>query len=152
MAGLGLRLRVTLARACHRPVASWLRPLSFKFSILLSCGRALQGCGLWWSCLALRSGLCCVVCARAAAGLSAPLEELLSLQESFRRVGNGVSDDLSSEEDGEAGTQMMILRRSVEGASSDNGCEVKNRKSMLPRHISSQVAFSVVDASLGINF
>lgn len=60
-------------------------------------------------------------------------------REAFRRVGNGVSDDLSSEEDGEARTQMMILRRSVEGASSDNGCEVRSRKSMLPRHISSQV-------------
>ncbi|EPQ03801.1 Putative homeodomain transcription factor 1 [Myotis brandtii] len=60
-------------------------------------------------------------------------------REAFRRVGNGVSDDLSSEEDGEARTQMMILRRSVEGASSDNGCEVKHRKSMLPRHINSQV-------------
>lgn len=60
-------------------------------------------------------------------------------REAFRRVGNGMSDDLSSEEDGEARTQMMILRRSVEGASSDNGCEVKNRKSVLPRHVSSQV-------------
>ncbi|KAM5295432.1 protein PHTF1 isoform 3-T3 [Glossophaga mutica] len=63
-------------------------------------------------------------------------------REAFRRVGNGMSDDLSSEEDGEARTQMMILRRSVEGASSDNGCEVKNRKSMLPRHASSQVVKS----------
>nr|XP_044605069.1 protein PHTF1 isoform X2 [Equus asinus] len=60
-------------------------------------------------------------------------------REDFRRVGNGISDDLSSEEDGEARTQMMILRRSVEGASSDNGCEVKNRKSILSRHLSSQV-------------
>ncbi|XP_054420704.1 protein PHTF1 [Pteronotus mesoamericanus] len=60
-------------------------------------------------------------------------------REAFRRVGNGMSEDLSSEEDGEARTQMMILRRSVEGASSDNGCEVKNRKSVLPRHINSQV-------------
>ncbi|XP_053771417.1 protein PHTF1 isoform X2 [Desmodus rotundus] len=63
-------------------------------------------------------------------------------REAFRRVGNGMSDDLSSEEDGEARTQMMILRRSVEGASSDNGCEVKNRKSMLPRRANSQVAKS----------
>lgn len=60
-------------------------------------------------------------------------------REAFRRVGNGMSDDLSSEEDGEARTQMMILRRSVEGASSDNGGEVKNRKSVLPRHLNSQV-------------
>ncbi|XP_023612820.1 putative homeodomain transcription factor 1 isoform X2 [Myotis lucifugus] len=65
-------------------------------------------------------------------------------REACRRVGNGVSDDLSSEEDGEARTQMMILRRSVEGASSDNGCEVKHRKSMLPRHISSQCSRSGV--------
>ncbi|XP_069933947.1 protein PHTF1 isoform X5 [Oryctolagus cuniculus] len=60
-------------------------------------------------------------------------------REAFRRLGNGVSDDLSSEEDGEAQTQMMLLRRSVEGASSDNGCEVKNRKSILSRHLNSQV-------------
>ncbi|KAM7054329.1 protein PHTF1 isoform 1-T1 [Molossus nigricans] len=60
-------------------------------------------------------------------------------REAFRRVGNGMSDDLSSEEDGEARTQMMMLRRSVEGASSDNGCEVKTRKPVLPRHTDSQV-------------
>ncbi|ELW65285.1 Putative homeodomain transcription factor 1 [Tupaia chinensis] len=60
-------------------------------------------------------------------------------KEVFRRVGNGISDDLSSEEDGEARTQMMLLRRSVEGASSDNGCEVKNRKSILSRQLNSQV-------------
>ncbi|XP_030680676.1 putative homeodomain transcription factor 1 isoform X3 [Nomascus leucogenys] len=60
-------------------------------------------------------------------------------REAFRRLGNGVSDDLSSEEDGEAQTQMILLRRSVEGASSDNGCEVKNRKSILSRHLNSQV-------------
>ncbi|XP_023078577.1 putative homeodomain transcription factor 1 isoform X4 [Piliocolobus tephrosceles] len=60
-------------------------------------------------------------------------------RETFRRLGNGVSDDLSSEEDGEARTQMILLRRSVEGASSDNGCEVKNRKSILSRHLNSQV-------------
>uniref|UniRef100_A0A2I2YF28 Putative homeodomain transcription factor 1 n=1 Tax=Gorilla gorilla gorilla TaxID=9595 RepID=A0A2I2YF28_GORGO len=60
-------------------------------------------------------------------------------REVFRRLGNGVSDDLSSEEDGEARTQMILLRRSVEGASSDNGCEVKNRKSILSRHLNSQV-------------
>uniref|UniRef100_A0A8C7A9I7 Putative homeodomain transcription factor 1 n=1 Tax=Neovison vison TaxID=452646 RepID=A0A8C7A9I7_NEOVI len=60
-------------------------------------------------------------------------------REAFRRLGNGISDDLSSEEDGEARTQMMMLRRSVEGASSDNGCEVKNRKSILTRHLNTQV-------------
>uniref|UniRef100_A0A8C3VQA0 Putative homeodomain transcription factor 1 n=1 Tax=Catagonus wagneri TaxID=51154 RepID=A0A8C3VQA0_9CETA len=60
-------------------------------------------------------------------------------RESFRRLGNGISDDLSSEEDGEARTQMVILRRSVEGASSDNGCEVKSRKSILSRHLNTQV-------------
>lgn len=59
-------------------------------------------------------------------------------------MGNGISDDLSSEEDGEARTQMILLRRSVEGASSDNGCEVKNRKSILSRHLNSQVIFSFV--------
>ncbi|XP_022260570.1 protein PHTF1 isoform X3 [Canis lupus baileyi] len=60
-------------------------------------------------------------------------------REAFRHLGNGVSDELSSEEDGEARTQMMMLRRSVEGASSDNGCEVKNRKSILTRHLNTQV-------------
>ncbi|XP_004641755.1 putative homeodomain transcription factor 1 isoform X1 [Octodon degus] len=60
-------------------------------------------------------------------------------REAYRRLGNGVSDDLSSEEDGEARTQMILLRRSVEGASSDNSCEVKNRKSILSRHLNSQV-------------
>ncbi|XP_059995293.1 protein PHTF1 isoform X3 [Lagenorhynchus albirostris] len=60
-------------------------------------------------------------------------------REPFGRLGNGISDDLSSEDDGEARTQMMTLRRSVEGASSDNGCEVKNRKSVLSRHLNTQV-------------
>lgn len=60
-------------------------------------------------------------------------------REAFRHLGNGISDDLSSEEDGEARTQMMMLRRSVEGASSDNGCEVKNTKSILSRHLNTQV-------------
>ncbi|XP_040608051.1 protein PHTF1 isoform X1 [Mesocricetus auratus] len=60
-------------------------------------------------------------------------------REAYRHLGNGISDDLSSEEDGEARTQMILLRRSVEGASSDNGCEVKNRKSVLSRHLNSQV-------------
>ncbi|XP_060269029.1 protein PHTF1 isoform X10 [Ovis aries] len=60
-------------------------------------------------------------------------------RESFRRLGNGISDDLSSDDDGEAQTQMMILRRSVEGASSDNGCEIKSRRSILSRHLNTQV-------------
>ncbi|XP_055440670.1 protein PHTF1 isoform X2 [Bubalus kerabau] len=60
-------------------------------------------------------------------------------RESFRRLGNGISDDLSSDDDGEAQTQMMILRRSVEGASSDNGCEIKSRKSILSRQLNTQV-------------
>ncbi|KAM6218118.1 protein PHTF1 isoform 2-T2 [Rhynchocyon petersi] len=66
-------------------------------------------------------------------------DEDKSRRESFRHFGNGISDDLSSEEDGETQTQMMLLRRSVEGASSDNGCEVKNRKSVLSRHLNSQI-------------
>ncbi|XP_048682964.1 protein PHTF1 isoform X2 [Caretta caretta] len=40
----------------------------------------------------------------------------------------GVSDELSSEEDAEAMAQRILLRRSVEGASSDNSYEDKNRK------------------------
>ena len=59
-------------------------------------------------------------------------------------MGNGISDDLSSEDDGEAQTQIMLLRRSVEGASSDNGCEIKKRKSMLSRHLATQVIFILV--------
>ncbi|XP_058516052.1 protein PHTF1 isoform X3 [Ochotona princeps] len=66
-------------------------------------------------------------------------------KEAFRRLGNGVSDDLSSEEDVEAQTQMILLRRSVEGASSDNGCEVKNRKSILAKHLNSQGSRSGVN-------
>ncbi|XP_036623748.1 putative homeodomain transcription factor 1 isoform X2 [Trichosurus vulpecula] len=49
-------------------------------------------------------------------------------QEGYRRLGNGVSDELSSEDDCEEQTQMILLRRSVEGASSDNGYEVKTEK------------------------
>lgn len=74
-----------------------------------------------------------------------------SLQEAYRRLGNGISDDLSSEEDGEARTQMILLRRSVEGASSDNGCEVKTRKSILSRHLNSQVSFTFVYRSMDVN-
>ncbi|XP_060248934.1 protein PHTF1 isoform X5 [Meriones unguiculatus] len=60
-------------------------------------------------------------------------------REAYRHLCNGISDDLSSEEEGEARTQMILLRRSVEGASSDNGYEVKNRKSILSKHLNSQV-------------
>ncbi|XP_078500556.1 protein PHTF1 isoform X2 [Lissotriton helveticus] len=42
--------------------------------------------------------------------------------------GNGMSDELSSEENTEAKAQMVILRRSVEGASSVNRCVVKKRR------------------------
>ncbi|XP_075471416.1 protein PHTF1 isoform X5 [Ascaphus truei] len=37
-----------------------------------------------------------------------------------KRAGNGMSDDLTSEEDIEAKNEMLTLRRSIEGASSDN--------------------------------
>ncbi|XP_069094799.1 protein PHTF1 isoform X2 [Pleurodeles waltl] len=45
-----------------------------------------------------------------------------------KQAGNGMSDELSSEEDTEAKAQMVMLRRSVEGASSDNGCVIKKRR------------------------
>ncbi|XP_069843010.1 protein PHTF1 isoform X1 [Dipodomys merriami] len=61
-----------------------------------------------------------------------------SRREARRCLGNRVSDDPSSDEDGEAHTQMILLRRSVEGASSDNGCAVKNRKSALAGHLHPQ--------------
>ncbi|XP_069489464.1 protein PHTF1 isoform X2 [Ambystoma mexicanum] len=57
-----------------------------------------------------------------------PLSEAEKDQAGSKRPGNGMSDDLSSEEDMEAKAQMVLLRRSVEGASSDNGCVVKKRK------------------------
>ncbi|XP_007485225.1 protein PHTF1 isoform X2 [Monodelphis domestica] len=60
--------------------------------------------------------------------------------EGYRRLGNGISDELSSEDDCEEQTQMILLRRSVEGASSDNGYEIKNEKpSVSSKHASSQV-------------
>lgn len=64
--------------------------------------------------------------------------ETCQKEPSVRSLGNGISDDLSSDEDGEAQTQMILLRRSVEGASSDNGSEI-NRKSILSRHPTSQI-------------
>ncbi|XP_044528302.1 protein PHTF1 isoform X1 [Gracilinanus agilis] len=61
-------------------------------------------------------------------------------QEGYRRLGNGISDELSSEDDCEEQTQMILLRRSVEGASSDNGYEIKNEKSSISsKHATSQV-------------
>lgn len=62
-----------------------------------------------------------------------------------RRAGSAgpASEDLSSEEDAEARMQMLLLRRSVEGASSDNGCcEPRSRRALLPRRAGSQVAKS----------
>ncbi|CAK6439176.1 unnamed protein product [Pipistrellus nathusii] len=57
-----------------------------------------------------------------------------------RRAGSAGrrSEEPSSEEDAEARTQMTLLRRSVEGASSDNGCE-RDRRALLPRRLGSQV-------------
>nr|XP_020857722.1 putative homeodomain transcription factor 1 isoform X2 [Phascolarctos cinereus] len=61
-------------------------------------------------------------------------------QEGYRRLGNGVSDELSSEDDCEEQTQMVLLRRSVEGASSDNGYEIKNEKPLISsKHEGTQV-------------
>ncbi|XP_074044570.1 protein PHTF1 isoform X4 [Macrotis lagotis] len=61
-------------------------------------------------------------------------------QEGYRHLGNGVSDELSSEDDCEEQTQMILLRRSVEGASSDNGYEIKKEKSSSPsKHAGTQV-------------
>ncbi|XP_037740815.1 protein PHTF1 isoform X2 [Chelonia mydas] len=58
--------------------------------------------------------------------------ERLSDGEKSHRDGcthtGGISDELSSEEDAEAMAQRILLRRSVEGASSDNSYEDKNRK------------------------
>lgn len=53
----------------------------------------------------------------------------------------GISDELSSEEDAEAMAQRILLRRSVEGASSDNSYEEKNRKPLIS---SNQSASQVV--------
>uniref|UniRef100_A0A8C8VMX0 Putative homeodomain transcription factor 1 n=1 Tax=Pelusios castaneus TaxID=367368 RepID=A0A8C8VMX0_9SAUR len=43
----------------------------------------------------------------------------------------GISDEPSSEEDAEAITKRILLRRSVEGASSDNSYEDKNRRPLI---------------------
>uniref|UniRef100_A0A8C4VNX6 Putative homeodomain transcription factor 1 n=1 Tax=Gopherus evgoodei TaxID=1825980 RepID=A0A8C4VNX6_9SAUR len=52
---------------------------------------------------------------------------LLFFQDGCTHTG-GISDELSSEEDAEAMAQRILLRRSVEGASSDNSYEDKNRR------------------------
>ncbi|XP_028925415.1 protein PHTF1 isoform X1 [Ornithorhynchus anatinus] len=49
-------------------------------------------------------------------------------QEGFSHLDNGISDELSSEEDVEEQSQMILLRRSVEGTSSGQGNVIKNRK------------------------
>uniref|UniRef100_A0A8D0HBA9 Putative homeodomain transcription factor 1 n=1 Tax=Sphenodon punctatus TaxID=8508 RepID=A0A8D0HBA9_SPHPU len=41
------------------------------------------------------------------------------------------TDELSSEEEADAVAQRILLRRTVEGASSDNGCEDRSRKLLL---------------------
>ncbi|XP_030417615.1 putative homeodomain transcription factor 1 isoform X1 [Gopherus evgoodei] len=58
----------------------------------------------------------------------------------------GISDELSSEEDAEAMAQRILLRRSVEGASSDNSYEDKNRR---PLTSSNQSASQVIQAIKG---
>ncbi|XP_026516811.1 putative homeodomain transcription factor 1 isoform X3 [Terrapene carolina triunguis] len=58
-------------------------------------------------------------------------ERLSDGEKSHRDGGThmgGISDELSSEEDAEAMAQRILLRRSVEGASSDNSYEDKNRR------------------------
>ncbi|XP_065447497.1 protein PHTF1 isoform X14 [Chrysemys picta bellii] len=58
-------------------------------------------------------------------------ERLSDGEKSHREGGThmgGISDELSSEEDAEAMAQRILLRRSVEGASSDNSYEDKNRR------------------------
>ncbi|KAM4796716.1 protein PHTF1 [Rhinophrynus dorsalis] len=49
-----------------------------------------------------------------------------------RQGGNGMSDDLTSEEDLEAKKEMLYLRRNIDGASSDNGCTLTRRTPHLP--------------------
>ncbi|XP_048219168.1 protein PHTF1 isoform X2 [Perognathus longimembris pacificus] len=61
-----------------------------------------------------------------------------SRREALRRRGHGASDEPSSDEEGEARTQMILLRRSVEGASSDNG-DGRSRRSILAGPPSPQV-------------
>ncbi|XP_059573256.1 protein PHTF1 isoform X1 [Alligator mississippiensis] len=60
-------------------------------------------------------------------------------QEGSMHTG-GISDDLSSDEDAEAVAQRILLRRSIEGASSDNSYEDKNRNPLIsPNQPVSQV-------------
>ncbi|KAM8977180.1 protein PHTF1 [Pelodytes ibericus] len=44
-----------------------------------------------------------------------------------RQNGNGMSDDLTSDEELESRNEMRSLRRSIDGASSDNGCTLIKR-------------------------
>lgn len=44
---------------------------------------------------------------------------------------DGVSDELSSEEDAEAVAQSLLLHRSMEGASSDNSYEEKKKRPLV---------------------
>nr|XP_025038257.1 putative homeodomain transcription factor 1 isoform X3 [Pelodiscus sinensis] len=53
-----------------------------------------------------------------------------SHQDGCTQIGT-ISDELSSEEDTEAMAQRILLRRSVEGASSDNSYEGKNRRPLI---------------------
>ncbi|KAM9147744.1 protein PHTF1 [Pangshura tecta] len=56
----------------------------------------------------------------------------------------GISDELSSEEDAEAMAQRILLRRSIEGASSDNSYEDKNRRPLTSSNQSvSQVSHAI---------
>ncbi|XP_019402356.1 PREDICTED: putative homeodomain transcription factor 1 isoform X2 [Crocodylus porosus] len=58
----------------------------------------------------------------------------------------GISDELSSDEDAEAVAQRILLRRSVEGASSDNSYEDKNRSPLISPN---QPVFQVKQAGKG---
>ncbi|KAM4699687.1 protein PHTF1 isoform 2-T2 [Discoglossus pictus] len=59
-------------------------------------------------------------------------------QSGIRRAGNGMSEDLSSEEDLEAKHEMTYLHRTIEGASSDNGCTLTKRNLNTPLNRSTQ--------------
>ncbi|XP_019369637.1 PREDICTED: putative homeodomain transcription factor 1 isoform X2 [Gavialis gangeticus] len=66
-------------------------------------------------------------------------------QEGSMHTG-GISDELSSDEDAEAVAQRILLRRSVEGASSDNSYEDKNRNPLISPN---QPVFQVKQAGKG---
>ncbi|XP_053562639.1 protein PHTF1 isoform X2 [Bombina bombina] len=50
-----------------------------------------------------------------------------SNQTETRHAGNGMSEDLTSEDDLVTKNELLSLRRSIEGASSDNGCTLTKR-------------------------